>query len=195
MYPEAFNKTIEELEKLPGVGRKTALRYAFRLLKMSKEELDEFSRAIEGLSSIRQCSVCGFLSDEEECLFCKDETRDHSKIMIVETSQDAVAIEKTGSYRGLYHVLGSLISSSKGVFPEDIKFDKLLNRADSVQEIIIALSSTMDGEMTSLYISKLLETKGVKVTRLASGLPMGSSLDYADDLTLIQALTNRKEIK
>ena len=195
MYPEAFNKTIEELEKLPGVGHKTALRYAFRLLKMSKEELDEFSRAIEGLSSIRQCSVCGFLSDEEECLFCKDETRDHSKIMIVETSQDAVAIEKTGSYRGLYHVLGSLISSSKGVFPEDIKFDKLLNRADSVQEIIIALSSTMDGEMTSLYISKLLETKGVKVTRLASGLPMGSSLDYADDLTLIQALTNRTEIK
>lgn len=195
MYPEAFNKTIEELEKLPGVGHKTALRYAFRLLKMSKEELDEFSRAIEGLSSIRQCSVCGFLSDEEECLFCKDETRDHSKIMIVETSQDAVAIEKTGSYRGLYHVLGSLISSSKGVFPEDIKFDKLLNRTDSVQEIIIALSSTMDGEMTSLYISKLLETKGVKVTRLASGLPMGSSLDYADDLTLIQALTNRKEIK
>ena len=195
MYPEAFNKTIEELEKLPVVGHKTALRYAFRLLKMSKEELDEFSRAIEGLSSIRQCSVCGFLSDEEECLFCKDETRDHSKIMIVETSQDAVAIEKTGSYRGLYHVLGSLISSSKGVFPEDIKFDKLLNRADSVQEIIIALSSTMDGEMTSLYISKLLETKGVKVTRLASGLPMGSSLDYADDLTLIQALTNRKEIK
>ena len=195
MYPEAFNKTIEELEKLPGVGHKTALRYAFRLLKMSKEELDEFSRAIEGLSSIRQCSVCGFLSDEEECLFCKDETRDHSKIMIVETSQDAVAIEKTGSYRGLYHVLGSLISSSKGVFPEDIKFDKLLNRADSVQEIIIALSSTMDGEMTSLYISKLLETKGVKVTRLASGLPMGSSLDYADDLTLIQALANRKEIK
>ena len=192
MYPEAFNKTIEELEKLPGVGHKTALRYAFRLLKMSKEELDEFSRAIEGLSSIRQCSVCGFLSDEEECLFCKDETRDHSKIMIVETSQDAVAIEKTGSYRGLYHVLGSLISSSKGVFPEDIKFDKLLNRADSVQEIIIALSSTMDGEMTSLYISKLLETKGVKVTRLASGLPMGSSIDYADDLTLIQALTNRK---
>ena len=195
MYPEAFNKTIEELEKLPGEGHKTALRYAFRLLKMSKEELDEFSRAIEGLSSIRQCSVCGFLSDEEECLFCKDETRDHSKIIIVETSQDAVAIEKTGSYRGLYHVLGSLISSSKGVFPEDIKFDKLLNRADSVQEIIIALSSTMDGEMTSLYISKLLETKGVKVTRLASGLPMGSSLDYADDLTLIQALTNRKEIK
>ena len=195
MYPEAFNKTIEELEKLPGVGHKTALRYAFRLLKMSKEELDEFSRAIEGLSSIRQCSVCGFLSDEEECLFCKDETRDHSKIMIVETSQDAVAIEKTGSYKGLYHVLGSLISSSKGVFPEDIKFDKLLNRADSVQEIIIALSSTMDGEITSLYISKLLETKGVKVTRLASGLPMGSSLDYADDLTLIQALTNRKEIK
>ena len=195
MYPEAFNKIIEELEKLPGVGYKTALRYAFRLLKLSKEELRGFSEAVENLGEIRQCSVCGFLSDEDECLFCKDESRDHSKIMIVENSQDAVAIEKTGSYKGLYHVLGSLISSSKGVFPEDINFDKLLNRLDGTDEIIIALSSTMDGEMTSLYISKLLETRSAKVTRLASGLPIGSSLDYADDLTLIQALNNRKEIK
>lgn len=195
MYPEAFNKIIEELEKLPGVGYKTALRYAFRLLKLSKEELRDFSEAVDNLGEIRQCSVCGFLSDEDECLFCKDESRDHSKIMIVENSQDAVAIEKTGSYKGLYHVLGSLISSSKGVFPEDINFDKLLNRLDGTDEIIIALSSTMDGEMTSLYISKLLETRSVKVTRLASGLPIGSSLDYADDLTLIQALNNRKEIR
>lgn len=195
MYPEAFNKIIEELEKLPGVGYKTALRYAFRLLKLSKDELKEFSEAVENLGEIRQCSVCGFLSDEDECLFCKDDTRDHSKIMVVETSQDAVAIEKTGSYKGLYHVLGSLISSSKGVFPEDINFDKLLSRLEGTDEIIIALSSTMDGEMTSLYISKLLEPKNIKVTRLASGLPIGSSLDYADDLTLIQALTNRKEMK
>lgn len=195
MYPEAFNKIVEELEKLPGVGYKTALRYAFRLLKLSKEELKEFSESIDSLCEIRQCSICGFLSDEDECLFCKDESRDHSKIMIVENSQDAVAIEKTGSYKGLYHILGSLISSSKGVFPEDINFDKLLNRLGGADEIIIALSSTMDGEMTSLYISKLLEAKNVKVTRLASGLPIGSSLDYADDLTLIQALNNRKEIK
>ena len=195
MYPEAFNKIIEELEKLPGVGYKTALRYAFRLLKLSKDELKEFSEAVENLGEIRRCSVCGFLSAEDECLFCKDDTRDHSKIMVVETSQDAVAVEKTGSYKGLYHVLGSLISSSKGVFPEDINFDKLLNRLEGTDEIIIALSSTMDGEMTSLYISKLLEPKNIKVTRLASGLPIGSSLDYADDLTLIQALTNRKEIK
>ena len=115
--------------------------------------------------------------------------------MIVENSQDVVAIEKTNSYHGLYHVLGSLISSTKGIYPDDINFQKLLDRLNNVEEVIIALTSSMDGEMTSLYISKLLEEKGIKVTRLASGLPMGGSLDYADELTIISALNNRKEIK
>ena len=115
--------------------------------------------------------------------------------MIVENSQDVVAIEKTNSYHGQYHVLGTLISSTKGIFPDDINFYKLLNRINGIEEVIIALTSSMDGEMTALYISKLLEEKGVKVTRIASGLPMGGSIDYADELTIISALNNRKEIK
>ena len=195
MYPEAFEKLIEKLEKLPGVGNKTALRYAFKMLEFSKEELEETGKIIQDLSKVKKCENCGFLSDEDFCKFCKDEGRDNKTLMIVENSQDVVAIEKTNSYHGLYHVLGSLISSTKGIYPDDINFQKLLDRLNNVEEVIIALTSSMDGEMTSLYISKLLEEKGIKVTRLASGLPMGGSLDYADELTIISALNNRKEIK
>lgn len=195
MYPEAFEKLIEKLEKLPGVGNKTALRYAFKMLEFSKEELEETGKIIQDLSKVKKCENCGFLTDEDFCKFCKDEGRDNKTLMIVENSQDVVAIEKTNSYHGLYHVLGSLISSTKGIYPDDINFQKLLDRLNNVEEVIIALTSSMDGEMTSLYISKLLEEKGIKVTRLASGLPMGGSLDYADELTIISALNNRKEIK
>ena len=195
MYPEAFEKLIEKLEKLPGVGNKTALRYAFKMLEFSKEELEETGKIIQDLSKVKKCENCGFLTDEDFCKFCKDEGRDNKTLMIVENSQDVVAIEKTNSYHGLYHVLGSLISSTKGIYPDDINFQKLLDRLNNVEEVIIALISSMDGEMTSLYISKLLEEKGIKVTRLASGLPMGGSLDYADELTIISALNNRKEIK
>ena len=195
MYPEAFEKLIEKLEKLPGVGNKTSLRYAFKMLEFSKEELEETGKIIQDLSKVKKCENCGFLTDEDFCKFCKDEGRDNKTLMIVENSQDVVAIEKTNSYHGLYHVLGSLISSTKGIYPDDINFQKLLDRLNNVEEVIIALTSSMDGEMTSLYISKLLEEKGIKVTRLASGLPMGGSLDYADELTIISALNNRKEIK
>lgn len=195
MYPEAFEKLIEKLEKLPGVGNKTALRYAFKMLEFSKEELEETGKIIQDLSKVKKCENCGFLTDEDFCKFCKDEGRDNKTLMIVENSQDVVAIEKTNSYHGLYHVLGLLISSTKGIYPDDINFQKLLDRLNNVEEVIIALTSSMDGEMTSLYISKLLEEKGIKVTRLASGLPMGGSLDYADELTIISALNNRKEIK
>ena len=195
MYPEAFEKLIEKREKLPGVGNKTALRYAFKMLEFSKEELEETGKIIQDLSKVKKCENCGFLTDEDFCKFCKDEGRDNKTLMIVENSQDVVAIEKTNSYHGLYHVLGSLISSTKGIYPDDINFQKLLDRLNNVEEVIIALTSSMDGEMTSLYISKLLEEKGIKVTRLASGLPMGGSLDYADELTIISALNNRKEIK
>ena len=195
MYPEAFEKLIEKLEKLPGVGNKTALRYAFKMLEFSKEELEETGKIIQDLSKVKKCENCGFLTDEDFCKFCKDEGRDNKTLMLVENSQDVVAIEKTNSYHGLYHVLGSLISSTKGIYPDDINFQKLLDRLNNVEEVIIALTSSMDGEMTSLYISKLLEEKGIKVTRLASGLPMGGSLDYADELTIISVLNNRKEIK
>lgn len=195
MYPKTFELLIDQLEKLPGVGNKTAQRYAFSLLERDGEQLDELITSIASLKQIRKCRTCGFISDEDECIFCKDRSRNSSLLMVVASSQDVVAIEKTGSYKGLYHVLNGLISSSKGVFPEDINIDGLLNRiTPEINEVIIATSPTMDGEMTALYIDKILKDKGVLVTRLAHGLPMGAALDYADDLTLIKALDNRRKI-
>ena len=196
MYPISFEKLVNILEKLPGVGNKTAQRYAFNLLENSQEEIDGFVEAIKGIQNIKRCKRCGFLSDEDECLICKDKSRITQSIMVVAYPQDLVAIEKTGSYKGEYHVLNGLISSSKGVFPQDLNIDALLNRIDSsIKEVIIATSPTMDGEMTALYLDKILKDKNVLVTRLAHGLPMGSSLDYADDLTLIKALDNRRKIE
>ena len=196
MYPKQFDRLIHILEQLPGVGEKTAQRYAFSLLDKNEEDLEEFSEALQELKDIKRCRICGFLTDEDECLFCRDSSRDPSKIMVLAYPQDVVAMEKTGSYKGLYHVLNGLISSTKGIFPEDINIESLLKRITSeTSEIIIAVSPTMDGEMTSLYLNKILGDRNVLVTRLAHGLPMGSSLDYADELTLIKALNNRRKIE
>ena len=195
MYPRNFEKLIAALETLPGVGNKTAQRYAFSLLDRDAENIDEMIESLQGIRHIRRCRTCGFLTDEEECLFCKDKARSGRTIMVVAYPQDLIAIEKTGSYKGLYHVLNGLISSSKGIYPEDIGIDSLLKRiTQETKEIIIATSPTMDGEMTALYLDKILKDKGVLVTRLAHGLPMGASLDYADELTLIKALDNRRKI-
>lgn len=196
MYPKRFEQLIAAFEKLPGVGGKTAQRYAFTMLEKDSEQIDEMVEALKGMRQIKRCRICGFLSDEDECIFCKDKTRSRSTLMVVAYPQDVAAIEKTGSYKGMYHVLGGLISSSKGIYPEDINIEKLLNRIDdSIKEVIVATSPTMDGEMTALYLDKVLKEKGVLVTRLAHGLPMGASLDYADDLTLIKALDNRRKIE
>lgn len=196
MYPKTFEKLINLLEKLPGVGNKTAQRYAFSLLEKDIEQIDEIIDSLNNLKNIKRCKVCGFLSEEDECQFCKDKTRNKSIIMVVANSQDVVAIEKTGSYKGMYHVLNGLISSSKGIYPEDINVDGLLNRiTPEINEVIVATSPTMDGEMTALYLDKALKDKNILVTRLAHGLPMGASLDYADDLTLIKALDNRRKIE
>ncbi len=196
MYPKRFEQLVAAFEKLPGVGSKTAQRYAFTMLEKDSEQIDEMVEALKGMRQIKRCRICGFLSDEDECIFCKDKTRSRSTLMVVAYPQDVAAIEKTGSYKGMYHVLGGLISSSKGIYPEDINIEKLLNRIDdSIKEVIVATSPTMDGEMTALYLDKVLKEKGVLVTRLAHGLPMGASLDYADDLTLIKALDNRRKIE
>ena len=196
MYPNSFDKLISIFEKLPGVGNKTAQRYAFSLLEKSDDEINEIIQNILNIKNIKKCKTCGFLCDEEECLICKDKSRDNSTIMVVAYPQDVVAIEKTQSYKGTYHVLNGLISSSKGVYPEDLDIDKLLKRITNItKEIIVATSPTLDGEMTALYLDKILKDKNVLVTRLAHGLPMGSSLDYADDLTLIKALDNRRKIE
>jgi len=196
MYPNKFQKLIDIYEKLPGVGNKTATRYAFGLLSLTSEEIEEYIEALSDIKNIKKCNTCGFLTDEDDCLICKDKSRDSSTIMVVAYPQDVVAIEKTGSYHGYYHVLNGLLSSSKGMFPEDINVESLLKRINNItKEIIIATSPTMDGEMTALYLDKILKDKDVLVTRLAHGLPMGASLDYADELTLIKAMSNRRSIE
>ncbi len=196
MYPKQFSKLISTLEQLPGVGEKTAQRYAFSLLEKEPEDIADLILSLQELKQIRRCRICGFLTDEEECSFCRDANRDTSKIMVLAYPQDVIAMEKTGSYNGLYHVLNGLISSTKGIFPEDINIEGLLKRiTPEMKEIIVAVSPTMDGEMTSLYLNKILHDKGILITRLAHGLPMGSSLDYADELTLIKALNNRRKIE
>ena len=196
MYPKNLQDIISEFEKLPGVGNKTATRYAFTLLEKSDEELENLTKKIVNLKEIKKCKICGFLSETDECSFCKDKARDKSTILVVAYPQDVVAIEKTESYKGLYHVLNGLISSTKGVYPEDLNIEALLNRVNNItKEIIIATSPTLDGEMTALYLDKILKEKGTNVTRIAHGLPMGSNLDYADDLTLIKALDNRRKIE
>lgn len=196
MYPKYLQDIISEFEKLPGVGNKTATRYAFTLLEKPDEELENLTKKIVNLKEIKKCKICGFLSETDECSFCKDKARDKSTILVVAYPQDVVAIEKTESYKGLYHVLNGLISSTKGVYPEDLNIETLLNRINNItKEIIIATSPTLDGEMTALYLDKILKEKGVNVTRIAHGLPMGSNLDYADDLTLIKALDNRRKIE
>ncbi|MBQ5444940.1 MAG: recombination protein RecR, partial [Erysipelotrichaceae bacterium] len=158
MYPKKFEELCSAFEKLPGVGTKTAQRYAFTMLDRSSEQVEEMIDALKGLKQIKKCRICGFLSDEDECLFCKDRTRSNSSIMVVAYPQDVAAIERTGSYKGMYHVLNGLISSSKGIYPEDINIEKLLSRIDgSVKEVIVATSPTMDGEMTALYLDKVLK--------------------------------------
>lgn len=195
MYPKNFTELMNAFEKLPGVGAKTAQRYAFSLLEKSEDEINEIVQNLSGIKKIKKCHTCGFITDEDECLFCKDKSRNTSTIMVVANSQDVLAIEKTQSYKGQYHVLNGLISSSKGIYPEDINIDGLLKRIDEgIQEVIVATSPTMDGEMTALYLDKILKDKNILVTRLAHGLPMGSNLDYADELTLIKALDNRTKI-
>ena len=196
MYPNKFEKLINILEKLPGVGNKTAQRYAFNLLEKNEEEIKEFVDALSNLKEIKKCKVCGFLSDQDECVFCKDKTRNKNEILVVENPQEVMAIERINTYKGSYHVLGGLISSSKGIYPEDLNIESLTNRInEETKEVILATSPTMDGEMTALYLDKILKDKNVKVTRLANGLPMGSSVYYADELTLLKAMANRTEIK
>lgn len=197
MYPELFDKLVEEFRKLPGVGLKTAQRYAFAMLDREAEEINELAQTIiEAKEKLKPCKCCGFLAEEDKCTICADKSREESTIMVVSYVQDVMAIEKTGTYRGQYHVLNGVISSSKGIYPEDLNIQSLLDRLDDkVKEVIIATSPTIDGETTALYLDKLLANKNILITRLAHGLPMGSSLDYADDLTLIKAMSNRRKFE
>ena len=196
MYPKSFEKLIEAYKRLPGVGQKSAERYAFSTLDWDFEDIQMMIDALTQVSTnLKKCSVCNHLSEEDLCEICKQESRDKKVICVVQTSKDVIAMEKTNEFKGTYHVLGGVINTSKGIFPEDLNIDSLIDRVENgIDEIILALDPTIDGETTSLYITSLLSNKEVNVTRLAHGLPMGGHLDYADELTLTKALQGRKKV-
>lgn len=196
MYPNVLLTLIENLRKLPGVGAKTAERYAFALLNLSDEEIQIFARSlIDSKSKLHYCHTCGNITDKEICLICSDEKRDQSTICVVQDVKDVIAIERIKQYKGVYHVLHGVISTSKGIMPDDIAIDSLMTRVkEGVVEVILATNPTVEGEMTALYIAKRLENKVERITRLAHGLPMGAHMDYADELTLIKAMEGRRKI-
>lgn len=197
-YPRSLNKLINELGKLPGIGGKTAQRLAFHILSLSDREAENLADAIrDAKRSLRYCSVCGNLTDQEKCLICSDTSRDQSVICVVETPQDVMAMERIREYNGLYHVLHGAISPAEGVGPNDINLKSLITRlqGDSeVQEVIIATNPNIEGEATAMYISRLLKPAGIKVTRIAHGIPVGGDLEYADEVTLLKAMEGRREI-
>ncbi len=195
MYPKKFEDLIMAFRKLPGVGQKTAERYAYALLDWNEEEFNEFDQSIHHMKSgLNYCEVCGNMSEGKRCEYCENQNRNHHMICIVKSTKDIEAIEAMDSYHGVYHVLKGLINTQKGILPDDLNLQSLIDRVEKdqdIEEVIIALDSTIDGETTALYIEKLLEDK-VKVTRLAYGIPIGGHLDYTDSLTLLKAFEGRK---
>lgn len=194
LYPQHLLKLIYALKRLPGVGNKSAERFAFHLLGWSETHLNEIKEAIEAISThIKHCSQCGCIQDMEACLFCHESRLDAKKMCVVASARDVFAIEATHTYKGLYHVLGALLSPIHGKGPEHLAIDALKQRLieHQIQEVVFALDSTLEGDATSLYLKKELEPLSVHVSRLAFGMPMGSSLDYVDSGTLARALSNR----
>lgn len=197
MYTKPLASLIECFQKLPGVGPKSAQRLALHLLKMPQSEVERFANALlDAKRTIRHCEVCFNMSEHSPCEICSSTKRDKSTICVVSETKDLIAIEKTNEYHGVYHVLQGLISPMDGIGAEDIRIKELLNRAAcaDVKEVILAIAPSIEGETTSLYINKLLSTFGVKVTRIAFGLPVGADLEYADEITLIRAMEGRREI-
>lgn len=196
IYSSHINKLIEELSRLPGVGAKSAQRLAFHIINMPMEEVEGLSKAIiSAKENVRYCKECFTLTDEEICPICKNPKRDHKTIMVVEQTRDLAAYEKTGKYEGVYHVLHGAISPMLGIGPADIKLKELMKRLESdVDEVIIATNSSLEGETTAMYISRLIKPTGIKVTRIASGVPVGGDLEYIDEVTLLRALDGRTEL-
>jgi recombination protein RecR len=201
MYAGPIQRLIDELARLPGIGPKSAQRVAFHLLKVSAEDARRLSQAIaEVKAKVALCNTCFNVSDQELCEFCRDPRRDQTLLCVVQEPPDIVAIERTREFRGLYHVLQGAISPLEGVGPEDLRTAELLarlpgrNGGSSVAEVIVATNPNIEGEATAMYLARLLEPSGIKVTRLASGLPVGSDLEYADEVTLGRALEGRHRI-
>lgn len=192
-----LTKLIEQFESLPGIGNKTAQRLAYHILGLSKSEAEEFAQSVvDAHEKIKYCSICCNFSDADECPVCMSPNRDHSIICVVETPRDAIAIENTREYKGTYHVLHGAISPLNGIGPDQLYIKELLARISNseVSEVIMATNATVEGETTGMYISKLLKPLGIKVTRLAFGIPVGSDLEYTDGVTLTKALEGRSEM-
>ena len=195
-YSSHISKLIEELGRLPGIGPKSAQRLAFHIVNMPKEQVEALSASIrEAKANVRYCRICCTLTDQEVCPICSNPSRDQKKIMVVENSRDLAAYEKTGKYEGVYHVLHGAISPMLGIGPEDIRLKELMQRLQGdVEEVIIATNSSLEGETTAMYISKLIKPTGIQVTRIASGVPVGGDLEYIDEVTLLRALEGRVEL-
>ena len=192
LYPKSANVLIEQLSKLPGVGRKTAQRLAFYILKSDNEDIKNLSEAITNIKiNIIFCDCCGIMTENTICEICTDSEREDSVICVVEEPQDIYAFEKTNSFKGRYHVLGGVLSPLDGVGPDDLNLENLYERVEHDMEIILATNPSIEGDTTSLYLAKMLENLGAKVTRLARGLPVGSDLEYMDELTLARAMEGR----
>ena len=197
LYIKSVENLINEFRKLPAIGPKSARRIVYHLLKLPPGDIDDFARSlIELKEKVRFCSICRNLSEEEICHICRDTSRDQEKICIVEEVGDLIIIEKTGRYKGLYHVLGGLLSPIDNIGPDELRIPGLIERVreKGVKEVIIALNPTVEGESTAMYIKKMLAPFGVKATMLASGLPVGGDLEYADEITVGRALKDRREI-
>jgi len=197
-YAKPLAKLIEEFSKMPGIGSKTAQRLAFYILKNSPENAKNLAKTIiEAKEKIKYCSVCGNITDEDICEICQNANRDKSIICVVEGVKDLIALERTGEYKGVYHVLEGAISPLDGIEPENLKIENLIKRlkTDKVNEVILATNPNIEGEVTASYIAKLIEPLKIKVTRIAYGVPIGGSLEFADEVTLTQALIGRQKIK
>ena len=195
-YSSHISKLIEEFSRLPGIGAKSAGRLAFHIINMPQEQVKALTDAITSAkNNVRYCKECYTLTDDELCPICKSQKRDHKTIMVVENTRDLAAYEKTGQYNGVYHVLHGAISPMLGIGPNDIKLKELIHRLEGdVREVIIATNSSLEGETTAMYISKLVKPTGIKVSRIASGVPVGGDLEYIDEVTLLRAVEGRVEL-
>ncbi|MFQ5664505.1 MAG: recombination mediator RecR [Terriglobia bacterium] len=194
---EPIARLVEELKRLPGIGPKSAVRLAYHLLRQPPEDVERLAQAIVAArQTLRTCSVCHNLADQDPCNFCRSSTRNPKQICLVETAQDIVNIEKTGRYQGLYHVLGGVIAPLQGMGPEELNIKSLMQRlrSNAIEELILAINPTAEGDATALYLAKLIKPLGVRVTQLAMGIPRGGELEYTDAITLQHALDARREL-
>lgn len=196
-YPAPIAKLIESFTKLPGIGSKSAARYAFYLLEMREADVLDFAQNLINVKrDLTYCSVCGNITDSDPCIICQDDSRNHKQILVVEDSRDVISMERMQEYHGVYHVLHGVLSPMEGVGPEDLNITGLIKRlqAEDIEEVIIATNATAEGEATAMYLSRLIKPAGIKVTRLAHGLSVGSDIEYADEMTLYRAIEGRREI-